>query len=278
MAADGDGHQLASKTVHQALDALAFHTVQAARRKSDVAEENLGRVLGMVADLLEAAATLHPRGGSVHDEQREGITAIDRGCDDEQVRQLTVRDEDLLTRQTPAVTVPAGGTADGVQVAARARLRHRDAGDGLAAEQARKPFTLLRIGLEVHDIGHGHLGMDAEARPRRVCLRKFLQHDGTVKIVGARAAPGLIHRAAQQAHRIGLAPRLARLLARMFPVAVIWCDLLRDEVTYLVAELSVLRREERSGQCYVLIHVSLLGLDAREQLLGFRSREVDADQ
>ena len=94
----------------------------------------------MQADLVQVAAALEALHAALDDEQADALVAglgVGAGDHDHQVGVDAVGDEGLGAVEQVVVALVDGGGADALQVAAGARLGHRDGGDHLAADACR---------------------------------------------------------------------------------------------------------------------------------------------
>ena len=171
---------------------------------------------------------------AVLDEQqaeRVGLVAL-AGLDErhDHVGRLAARDERLRAVDDVAALDPLGGGLGAAQVAARARLGHRERAEDLAGRHAGEPLLLLLLRAHVHEVRNGEVVLDAEGAGQRAGTgadRLFaddraeavvLQHPGTAELLGnaqaedARLARGEHRRAVDLA--VGI-PLLALLVRRV---------------------------------------------------------------
>ena len=119
-------------------------------RHLDIVEEQLGRVLGMEADLVQVSAPLESLHPVLDDEQGETPVRIlsGTGDDDDQVGIDPVADERLRAVDDIVTSVSLRRGHDARQIRSRARLRHRDRRHQVTAGQAgQPPFALLIVGV-----------------------------------------------------------------------------------------------------------------------------------
>ena len=93
---------------HELPEALADRTEHVAVREAHVGEEELGGVLRAQADLVERAPAGETGPVALDEEERHAFrpgAGLGLGRDDDDVGELTVRDEDLLAVQHPVVAV-----------------------------------------------------------------------------------------------------------------------------------------------------------------------------
>ena len=121
----------------------------------------------MQADLVEVAPApeaLRPR-GLEHDE-RGAFGALARsglGDHDDQVGELAVGDERLLSVEPVGIAVMPGGSTDSLQIRPGARLGHRDRTDPLPPRELWQPALLLFFGAVAQDVMGDDRRVDAVA-------------------------------------------------------------------------------------------------------------------
>ncbi|MCY1306361.1 hypothetical protein D9M70_562170 [compost metagenome] len=157
---------------------------------------------------------------------------------------VAIGDKGLLAVE-PVTTIHLDSAgADGLQVATRPRLGHRDRSNHIAAGHARQELTLLRLGAELQQVRRDVLRVRGE--PRHAAGQgpgDLFHHDGAVQEVAAGTAVGFGQAGAQQAVGAGIAPEIARNQAGGFPFGVSGHDLVSQETGDAVAVHLVLRRE-----------------------------------
>ena len=155
----------------------------------------------MKTDLVEvapAAETLGSRGFE-HDE-RDPLGALARaglGDDNNQVGQLAVSDEGLLSVEPIGIAVRPGGGAHGLQVRPGSGFGHRDCTHPFAARQPGQPPLLLLLGAVAQDVMRDDRRVDAV--PRRELGDDAFQVLDDRGVVGERSAlPAIGFRHARQ--------------------------------------------------------------------------------
>jgi hypothetical protein len=144
----GDAEALPRQFLHHDDEAAVLLAEQRIRRQAYVLEEQLCRVRGVLADLLDLAALLEAREAGVDQEQGRALGALARvrdRRDDDQVRVDAVGDENLGAVQDPLIAVADGVGADALHIRAGTGLGHRQGAESLAADHLRQPLLLLRL-------------------------------------------------------------------------------------------------------------------------------------
>ena len=217
-------------------------------RHPHVVEEQLGGVLGVLADLVQVAAALEALHAALDHEQRDALVAgvgVGARDDDHQVGQDAVGDERLAAVEDVVVALVDGGGADALEVGAGARLGHRDRGDLLAAGQVGEPALLLLVVRAGDEVGHDHVVEQRERRAVDAAVGHLLADHHVVAEVGrAPAAVLLVELEAEQSLRAGLGPDLAVDDPVLLPLVVVGDDLLVEEGADRVAEGLVLLVED----------------------------------
>ena len=136
-----------------------------------VGEEQLRRVLGVHADLLEVAAALEAGRVALDDDERHPAVALARvGLDrgDHEVGVDAVRDERLRPVDDVVVAVAHSCRRHRRQVGADARLGHRDRRDQLTGTDAGQPALLLFVVRQVEEVRQADVVVEGQAETRRV--------------------------------------------------------------------------------------------------------------
>ena len=169
-AGDGDGQPLLGEVGHQVDEGAVQLAEQVLLGDADVVEEQLGGVLGLLADLVEVAAALEALRAALDDEQAEPLRAA-LGCrlrdDDDQVGEDAVGDERLGAVQQPVVALVLRGGADALEVGAGAGLGHGDGGDDLAASRSRAASGASAPRWRAGQVRADDVVVQARARARR---------------------------------------------------------------------------------------------------------------
>ncbi len=246
---DADGDPLPGQVLHQGDETAAFLAEQVGRGHADVVEEQLRSVLGVHADLVQVAAALEAGHVPLDHQQADALVPLFRvgaGDDDHQVGQLAVGDEGLLPVEHVAAVGLAGRRgADALQVAAGARLGHRDRGDEVPAAVAGQPAVPLLRRAQAQQVLADHVVVHEEAEAGRARPAGLLVHDGVVAVVGvAAAAVLLVDVDAEQPGLPRLLPDAARYELVLFPLRVERRHLAGEELTDQVAEGLVLVGED----------------------------------
>ncbi|MCY1231630.1 hypothetical protein D9M72_440860 [compost metagenome] len=205
--ADGDHETLLRQLLHQVGEALAFFTQPVGHRHADVVEEQLGRVLGAHADLVELAAAAKAGAVRLDHDQAHALGAGGRvglAHHDHEVAEEAVADEGLAAVDEVVVAVAHGGGAQRFHVRAAARFGDGHRQDLLAAADARQPLLLLRLGAQAVDVGRHDVRMQPDRQAADTGVRDLLGNDGRVAEVAATAAVFGGQRGAQQALAAGL--------------------------------------------------------------------------
>ena len=161
---DRDRQPLLRQVVHQLEEPLALGAEQVLRRDVHVGEEQLGRVLGVQAELLQVAAPLEALHPPLEDEQGHALVLLARvglHRGDHEVGVDAVRDERLRAVDDVGVAVADRGRLHAREVGADAGLGHRDRGDELARRDARHPARLLLVGAVREEVRHADVVVEA---------------------------------------------------------------------------------------------------------------------
>jgi hypothetical protein len=144
------------------------------------------------------------------------------GDHDDQVGQLAVGDERLLSIEDVRVAVAhRGGTHPG-QVGAGARLAHRDGRDQVAGAEAGQPALALLVGGQLGEVRCDHVVVQAEAEAGAAGTDDLLDQYRVEPEVALPAAAVLLrHVKAEQAGGAGLAPHRAVDQAGLLPRRVV---------------------------------------------------------
>ena len=221
-------------------------------RDAHVVEEQLRRVLGVHADLVEVAATLEPVHAALEHEQRHAAVALrriglDGGHDDVGVD--PVRDERLGAVDDVVVAVADGGGRHRRQVGADARLGHRDRRDQLAGADAGQPPLLLIVVREVQEVGQADVVVQRQPEAGGVDvgpLQLLGDDDVEAEVLDAPAAELLGHLHAEEAVGPGDAEQLAVDDPGGLPLGVVRHGLALEERAERRPELVVDVLEERA--------------------------------
>ena len=139
-----------------------------------------------------------------HAARAGGRIRLRRQNDD--VAELAVRDEDLLTVDQIVIAVAPGLGAYSLEIAARVGLGHAKRTDRLAPNHFRQPVSLLLFGAERENIGRDKVGVDEEAGAARAHPPKLLEDHDVEQIIETQPAIFLRDRATEQALRSRLQP------------------------------------------------------------------------
>ena len=124
---------------------------------------------------------------------------------------------------------------DRLQIGARARLRHRDRADQLAAGHPRQPALLLFLGAVVEQVVRD----DAVHRMTEAgdaATAELLDHDRLVTNVAADPTVAVGNVGAQEANLAGLVPQLPVDVVLLSEARVVRQDLALDEAARRIAE------------------------------------------
>jgi hypothetical protein len=178
-------------------EAAAFGAEQIRGRDPDVVEEQFGGVLGVQPDLVELAAAGEAAGARFDHDQAEAAgtgAGVGAGDDYDEVSVDATGDERLLPVDHPLAAVAHRGGAYALQVAAGARLGHRDRADQLAAPHTGQPAPLLLVASEIVDVGKDDVVLKREAGGQRggADPGQLVEDDDLVAVVGLPAAAELL--------------------------------------------------------------------------------------
>ncbi len=180
-------------------EALALLAEQVLGRHPHVLEGQLGRVLGVLAELVQFAApleALHPALGHQQADAAVALAGVGLGGHDHEVGVDAVRDEGLGTVEHVVVAVADRGGAHPRQVRADPRLGHRQRGDQLAADDPRQPALALCLVGQAQEVGQADVVVerDPEAEgadgARAGTLRRSRGSGGSHRRPRRRSAPG----------------------------------------------------------------------------------------
>jgi hypothetical protein len=142
LAGRGGGHRdrepLLGQVGHQLEEPGPLLAEQVLLGTGHIVEEQLGGVLGVLADLVEVAAALEPVHAALDDEQADPLVpglGVGPGDHDHEVGEDAVGDERLLPVEHVVVALVDGRGADALQVGPGLGLGHRDRRDQLAGRQ-----------------------------------------------------------------------------------------------------------------------------------------------
>ena len=136
------------------------------------------------------------------------------------------------------VAVANRAGAQFLEIAARARLGHRNRADRLARDHPGEPFALELVRTPGPDIRRDHFGMDHKAGPAHPGFGQFLDNRDIVEPVGPVAAEFLGHIGTQQPGLARLAPHFARHALLLFPIGMLRNQLGLDERRHGIAKAS----------------------------------------
>mmetsp|Transcript_14977 Transcript_14977/g.47766 ORF Transcript_14977/g.47766 Transcript_14977/m.47766 type:complete len:219 (+) Transcript_14977:236-892(+) len=155
-----DDEPLLRQLLHEHVEAVVQLAQQVGSGQPDAVEEELARVLGLHAHLLQVLPALEALHALFHQEQRDAVRTLLRvrfGHHDHNVRHLPVGDEHLGTVQNEVISVGHSARADALQVAPGTWLRHRDGANQLTARhRGQQPLLLLSSAI-VEDVRHHDL-------------------------------------------------------------------------------------------------------------------------
>ena len=226
-----DDQALAWQLAHHLREALAFDAAQQRIGwHAQVVEEQLGGVARVLADFFQVLPAREAGGLRIDQEQAHALGTAGRvglGGQHDQVAVLAVADENFAAVDDVAIALFAGGGANGLQVAARARFGHANGPHRCAADQARQPMLALGFGAAVQQVGGNDVAVHFQPADQPT-VAPAGQHfdDGKRKMhVGPAAAVLLGHIGAQVAVVAHFQKQLARHDAGFFPGAVMGFDL-----------------------------------------------------
>ena len=159
---DGDRKPFLRQLAHQIFETPAFLAKTVRDRNTHIGKEQFGGVGGVLADLVEIAATGKALPLGFHKDEGDSIGAarwIGLGDGDDQIGMLAVGDIGLGAIDDVVVAVAPRGGLDVFEVRSGARLGHGDGNDRLAADHARQPGTLLFLRAVMHDVGNCDIGL-----------------------------------------------------------------------------------------------------------------------
>src|SRR5690606_19856902 len=247
--AQRDHHPLPGQLLHQVDEALALAAEQVRCRHPHLVEEELGRVLCLEPQLLQSPALREPRGALLdHDQARalRALVGIGLDDDDDEVAVVAVGDVGLGAIEHVVVAIAPRRGADRLQVAARARLGHRDRADALATSHRRQPAPLLLVVRIAQEIVGDDFRVQREAGPGRPRAGELLDQDRAVATIDPGATELLGHGHAEQPRRARRQPGGAVDVALLLPAVVVGQDLALEELAHRVAELFVVAVEKRT--------------------------------
>src|SRR6185369_1649318 len=159
----GEDGSLIVEAAHQNLDALVLRAEDVLWWDKAVVEDQLGGRRSTDAELVDLLADRESGHFLVDDEGGDPAAAFARlGIDDERVRLRSVGDPELGAIETVAVAGLLGLELHSDDIAARARLAHRQRANMLAADQLGQELLLLFRVRPAADL------VDAEVRVRAV--------------------------------------------------------------------------------------------------------------
>jgi hypothetical protein len=237
---DRDREPLLREVGDELPEALPFVAPeQVLHRHADVAEEQLGGVLRVLAELVQVPAACEARHAALQHEQRHAAVPL-RGVGlhgrDDEVRVDPVGDERLRTVDdvgvAPVVLAADRGGGHRREVRADPRLGHADGGDQLAGDDPRQPALLLLLGAVGEEVGQADVVVQAQPQAGAGVrgAQQLLAEHGVEPEVAHAAAPvalGDLH--AQEALAPGGGEQLAGDDSRGAPGVDVRDDLLVDE-------------------------------------------------
>ena len=252
-----DHQPLPGQLPHQVDEALAFLAQQGRGRNPHVGEEQLGGVTGVLADLVQIAALAEARQRGIDQEQADAFGTGGRvglGRNDHHVGVLAVGDEGLGAIQDVIVAILDRAGANGLQVAAGARLGHGDGAHGFTGDHLGQPVLSLLLTAHVaevrrddvrvhHDVG----GQGTESHARQL----FADDHG---ILEGRATATHFFRNVYAEHA-GVTqgvPELARHQAGLFPGFVVRLHLGFEGFDHRIPEQAQLFLINRGSHCCLL--------------------------
>ncbi len=207
-----------------------------------VVEEQLGGVLGVLAELVQVAPAGEPGHAALDDQQRHAAVAL-RGVGldggDDQVRVDPVGDEGLGAVDDVVVTVADGGGGHRRQVRADPGLGHADRGDQLAGDDAGQPALLLLVGAVAEEVGQADVVVQGDPQPGagvRGAQQLLAEHGVEPEVGHSPAAVLLRHVHAEKPLPTGGGEQLAGRDPGGAPLVDVRGDLLVDERAHGCAE------------------------------------------
>ncbi len=137
-AADGEREALGHEVGHQLREARAFLAEEVLGREVQVVEEQLGGVVGVLADLLDLAAAREALHVALDDDHREALVRVVARADGRgrRGRVDAIRDKRLAAVDDPAVAVLDRPGLDAGEVGSGAGLGHGERDDEVAGRDA----------------------------------------------------------------------------------------------------------------------------------------------
>ena len=216
-------------------------------RHLHIGEEKLRGILRLESHLLQVASALETFHAAFDEEQAETVTLLGVSArdNDEEVADLPIRDVSLRPVQQPVIAFVLGARLDAREIAARARLGHRDAEYRLAARTFRKDAGFLFLGAERSYVGRDEPRVQRHEEPTLTVQAVLLDQDLLVpKILDTRAAILRIGPDQQIPLLTSLAEGRRIDISLLAPALAIRPDLLLKETACTFAELFVLRFED----------------------------------
>src|SRR6185312_8066165 len=184
---------------------------------------------------VQLAAPAEAVHAALHHQQADAVRARPRvgpRAHDHQVGLDAVGDERLGAVEHPVIAVADRRGAYALQVAARARLGHRDRADALPRRHRRQPAGLLLLGAQVHDVRDGDVVLQPEpgAERRRAHLGQlFHHHAAETEVLRAEAAELLRDEVADDGLLAGRQPDRPVDQVLLIPALLVRRDLALDE-------------------------------------------------
>lgn len=271
----GDAHPLLREIGHQVEEGAVEFAEEVLLGDAYVLEEEFGGVLGLLADLVEVAASFEALGTAFDDEEGQAVRpALGGGLrdDDHEVGEDAVGDEGLGAVEQPVVAPVLGGGTDPLEVGVGAGLGHRDGGDGLAGAESGQPAALLFLGGERGQVRPDDVVVQADGEAGGPGAGELLGDHGRVAEVGVAAAPVLLgHGQAQQALAARGPPGLAADDAVLLPLLVVRQHLLVQEGAHGLAERLVVGVEDAALHRSFPLQPALDGFDQPSAARGRRA-------
>jgi hypothetical protein len=232
--------------LHQLDEPFALDGAQQVRhRHAHVVEEEFGRILRLVTDLLEVPSTLEAFALAFDQDQADALGLLVRvgfRNHNDKVGQLSIADKGFLPIEDIVVAVAYRTGADALQVRSGTGLGHGDGADRFASDHLRQPVLFLILGAIVLDIGGDDVRMQIEGGAGRAGAGEFLDHDGAEPEIRFGTAVCFRHCAAEQPRVAGFAPYLAADHAVALPLVMMRGDFGLDEGAHRLAEQFMLAR------------------------------------
>jgi hypothetical protein len=225
----GDHEPLAPEVGEHVAHAAPLLADPVRDRDAALVEEELARVRGARAELVEPAPDREARGRRGKEDERDaaGAGAPRAHGERHEVGARPVRDVGLLARDHVLLALAARARRERGDVGASGRLRDADRADPLAADRGGEPGLLELVAGQVGQGREGELRVreQGDRRSHGVALRELLAEHAGGEVVEAAAAPARRVANAEEAGLARLAVELARDLPRRLPLARVGPDL-----------------------------------------------------